>query len=116
MSSGDHRNIETAADSNSVYVPEITLGNKQDAQDIIKKMKLEQVSVEEEMIDTIPEDKVPNVAGMGAKDAVYLLQQRGLKVRLNGAGEVQQQSIPPGSEAIRGKTITLVLKERKQSE
>ena len=116
MSSGDHRNIETAADSNSVYVPEITLGNKRDAQDIIKKMKLEQVSVEEEMIDTIPEDKVPNVAGMGAKDAVYLLQQRGLKVRLNGAGEVQQQSIPPGSEAIRGKTITLVLKERKQSE
>ena len=53
--------------------------------------------------------KVPDLAGMGAKDAVYLLHRRKMKVLLNGYGSVIEQSIPPGIDAIEGETITLTL-------
>lgn len=55
-------------------------------------------------------DIVPNVVGMGAKDAVFLLENRGLKVDLNGFGTVISQSISPGSNAKKGAKITLKLK------
>ena len=53
---------------------------------------------------------VPNVVGMGAKDAVYLLEKQGLKVRLSGIGRVRRQSIPAGNRAVKGRTIALTLK------
>ena len=52
---------------------------------------------------------VPDVTGMGAKDAVYLLESRGLHVRLNGIGKVRKQSIAAGSHLVKGQTITLTL-------
>ena len=52
---------------------------------------------------------VPSVVGMGAKDAVYLLESRGLKVRLNGVGKVRSQSIPGGNRIVKGQTIALTL-------
>ena len=53
---------------------------------------------------------VPSVVGMGAKDAVYLLESKGLKVRLNGIGKVRNQSIAGGSRLVRGQTIALTLR------
>lgn len=52
---------------------------------------------------------VPSVVGMGAKDAVYLLESKGLKVRLNGIGKVKNQSIAGGSRLVKGQTIALTL-------
>ena len=52
---------------------------------------------------------VPNVIGMGAKDAVYLLENQGLRVSLSGMGRVKSQSIPSGSHAVKGQTIAIVL-------
>lgn len=60
--------------------------------------------------DTGQQGTVPNVVGMGAKDAVYLLEQRGLKVRLTGVGKVRSQSLAAGSRAVKGSGITLQLK------
>ena len=53
---------------------------------------------------------VPNVKGMGAKDAVYLMEKCGLKVQLSGIGKVRSQSIPAGTKPIKGRTVKLVLK------
>lgn len=53
---------------------------------------------------------MPNVRGMGAKDAVYLLEQAGLRVRLSGVGHVTSQSITPGNHFRRGQTVALHLK------
>ena len=53
--------------------------------------------------------RVPNVAGMGAKDAVYLMQQCGLKVELDGVGTVVSQSINAGTTAREGATVRLRL-------
>jgi len=61
--------------------------------------------------DSIPENRVPDVTGMGARDAVYELQKRGLKVKLHGKGKVKSQNIPAGSSIERGHTITIQLEQ-----
>lgn len=53
---------------------------------------------------------VPDVRGMGARDALYLLEEAGLRVHLNGAGRVVSQSISPGSRLVKGVTIAITLK------
>jgi cell division protein FtsI (penicillin-binding protein 3) len=58
---------------------------------------------------TIKEGMVPSVKGMGAKDAIYILENMGLKVNLIGRGFVREQSIPPGSKAVKGSQIILKL-------
>ncbi len=52
---------------------------------------------------------VPDVTGMGARDAIYLLENAGLRVTMVGAGKVKQQSIPGGSTLIKGATIKIEL-------
>ncbi|MCB0806489.1 MAG: transpeptidase family protein, partial [Bacteroidales bacterium] len=44
----------------------------------------------------IHEGIIPNVKGMGARDAVYVLENLGLKVNILGRGFVKQQSLSPG--------------------
>ena len=53
---------------------------------------------------------VPDVRGMGAKDAVYLMEKGGLKVQLSGIGKVRSQSIPAGNRLVKGQTVRLVLR------
>ncbi len=52
---------------------------------------------------------VPNVKGLGAKDAVAVLENLGLKVVVNGYGRVTDQSIPMGTAYHKGATIYLKL-------
>ncbi|MCF0185344.1 MAG: PASTA domain-containing protein, partial [Bacteroidaceae bacterium] len=53
---------------------------------------------------------VPNVVGMGAKDAVFLLESRGLKVAIEGIGKVYTQNIPPETTINKGAIISIKLK------
>jgi cell division protein FtsI (penicillin-binding protein 3) len=53
---------------------------------------------------------VPNVKGMGAKDALYALERAGLRVNLSGKGTVVSQSIPPETKVIKGQTVGLHLR------
>ena len=55
--------------------------------------------------------QVPDVKGMGARDAVYILEQLGLDVILIGRGTVKQQSINAGTAIQNFDTITLVLEK-----
>jgi cell division protein FtsI (penicillin-binding protein 3) len=52
---------------------------------------------------------IPAVIGMGLKDAVYLMENKGLKVMATGRGRVLNQSLPPGAAFKKGTTITLFL-------
>lgn len=52
---------------------------------------------------------VPNVSGMGLKDAVYILEKEGLVVEIKGRGKVQTQTLAPGTKAAKGQKITLLL-------
>jgi cell division protein FtsI (penicillin-binding protein 3) len=53
---------------------------------------------------------VPNVVGMGAADAVYLLESCGMHVQLYGKGRVIRQSILNGQNIVKGSTIVLTLR------
>jgi cell division protein FtsI (penicillin-binding protein 3) len=52
---------------------------------------------------------VPNVQGMTLKDALYLLENKGLKVSITGNGRVRKQSVSPGVRISKGKRITIQL-------
>jgi cell division protein FtsI (penicillin-binding protein 3) len=52
---------------------------------------------------------VPDVIGMGARDAVFLLENRGVKVHLRGRGKVKSQSIYAGTVIRQGMTCELIL-------
>lgn len=53
--------------------------------------------------NNVREKVIPNVMGMGARDASYLLESVGLQVEFYGAGKVLRQSIPAGTKAARQK-------------
>ena len=52
---------------------------------------------------------VPDVRGMGASNAVFVLEKAGLYVKIKGVGKVKQQSIPPGTRLQSGQTVFLTL-------
>ena len=51
----------------------------------------------------------PNVVGMGLKDAVYLLENMGIKVQVKGRGKIISQSLPAGTALGNGVTVLLEL-------
>lgn len=55
------------------------------------------------------EGLVPDVVNMNLRDAVYLLEQAGLRVRVKGKGRISSQSIAPGQRPAKGQFIDLIL-------
>ncbi len=55
-------------------------------------------------------DRVPDVRGMGLKDALYLLESRGLRVTFSGSGAVVRQSPEAGAPLKRGASASIVLR------
>ncbi len=58
---------------------------------------------------SIEANRVPDVRGMGLRDALYLLENAGLQVKTLGMGTVRRQSIAPGSDLTTSQAITLEL-------
>ncbi len=58
---------------------------------------------------SMPDERVPNVVGLGLRDALFALENRGLKVEIEGFGKVSRQSLLPGTR-IRGQSIRLFLR------
>ncbi|MFT3754252.1 MAG: penicillin-binding protein [Paludibacter sp.] len=65
------------------------------------KIRVEQVAV--------PGNVVPDLIGMGAKNAVYLAEKLGLNVQVSGYGKVISQSLKPGLAVRRNTPIKLSL-------
>ena len=66
----------------------------------------EQVKIENRKVRA---GTIPNVVGMGLIDALNLLENKGLHVRIVGSGTVRKQSISGGSPLVEGTTITIQL-------
>jgi cell division protein FtsI (penicillin-binding protein 3) len=64
------------------------------------------VNIKNKKIDRV---SIPNVVGMSARDAVFILERMGLTVSLQGMGVVRRQSVPAGSPARNQTEITLNL-------
>lgn len=54
-------------------------------------------------------ETVPNVVGMSARDAVYLIERAGMKAVVKGYGTVKTQSLQAGDPAERGKQMKIIL-------
>lgn len=52
---------------------------------------------------------VPDVSGMPLRDALFVLENKGLKVNYSGKGRVLEQSLAPGTQLSPNATINLVL-------
>lgn len=53
-------------------------------------------------------DNMPDVRGMGARDAIFLLESLDMEVKISGYGAVVSQSIPPGTK-IKSQKVLLQL-------
>ena len=58
---------------------------------------------------SVPSNAVPDMTGMGAKDAVYLGERLGLSVQVYGYGKVKSQSIKAGAVVRKGTIFKLIL-------
>ena len=52
---------------------------------------------------------VPDVVGMGLRDAILLLESNGFQIKAVGRGSVQHQSVRPGEKVKKGTEIVLQL-------
>jgi cell division protein FtsI (penicillin-binding protein 3) len=57
----------------------------------------------------VRKDRIPDVRGLSLRDALPLLENRGLRVEVQGRGKVQTQSLEPGGAVAAGKAIMLTL-------
>lgn len=53
---------------------------------------------------------IPDVLGLGLKDAIYILENEGYKVSFNGNGRVIKQEPSSGEKISKGESVTLYLK------
>ena len=78
--------------------------------DLNRKIRKQEVAYDDYKIKSASEIKViPNLKGMSGMDAVALLENLKLKVRVIGVGKVKKQSIPAGQSLDKNKTIILEL-------
>jgi cell division protein FtsI (penicillin-binding protein 3) len=108
--------------SDTLDLPYTKTGNRVELKNAVKELDVpvENANIKSEWVSTerktdavvfarrnLINGLVPNVVSMGAKDAVFLLENAGLRVRLLGRGSVRNQSIPPGSRVRKGEMIVL---------
>lgn len=118
---------EMERDSLAVPLPQVKGGNREAVESVLDELdiptdadsletiwtfaRLSQDSTKIELRNLeIHDGTVPRVIGMGAKDAVYLMEKAGLRVSLSGVGRVVSQSVSPGGKVHKGQTVLLTLR------
>ncbi len=120
-----HPSIENDTVTYKATMPIVKTGSSSDLKYLFNNLKipfinneegtwLQQVS-SEKVVELISSNKsvvagvVPDVKGMGLRDAIYLLESSGLQVRVDGIGVVKNQSLPAGTKILKGQLITITL-------
>ena len=99
---GHIASVRKIADS---YSPRVSF-DKRDGWGVVKQDEMLNVDVR----SIQDEGVMPNVVGMGLRDAIYLLESRGLNVRFTGSGAVVHQSLPAGRKIRQGESVSITLK------
>lgn len=115
--------VALAHDSLSVPVPDVKRGNMYAAQYVLDELNIDiahgrneewgAAEIKGSVLGINPieynSDEVPNLVGMGARDAVFAIENRGMKAIVNGVGRVKKQSVPAGQEVKKGEPVVLEL-------
>ncbi len=110
-----HKEVEPAADSLFAGLPPVKAGRGQISSVSAKKLNVQYAGpatgwVNQQTKPFTPEEaKIPNVVGMGLRDALYLLESQGLQVKPVGRGAVVRQSLQPGAKFQKGQQIVIEL-------
>lgn len=91
----------------AIYVLDPEWGNAISSSAKVPQMKLDREI--HEQADT-KNPVVPDVTGLGLKDAMFIIENSGLRCRYTGTGHVTSQTPSPGARATEGSAITLTLK------
>jgi cell division protein FtsI (penicillin-binding protein 3) len=109
---------------NETKLPDVIKGKSKDILKIAEELELENIkglprttlaSVKKEnnqlvlSENEITQGIVPDVRGMGASNAIFLLENAGLQVKIKGIGKVKTQSLDPGTKYRPGQTVYLTL-------
>ncbi|MDO4949317.1 MAG: penicillin-binding protein [Bacteroidales bacterium] len=102
------QDVLMAHDSVNLPAPLVKTGNWPEADKILAEIgqRVDSMGINDTRV--IP-NQMPDVAGMGARDALCLLEGLGLVVGMNGTGRVVDQSIPIGNPIRRGEKVSLQL-------
>ncbi len=122
--------VQDAHDTTSIVIPDVKNGNIMDANYVLNHLGIKtnkswegsyangnpiwgkaerqssQVALQQLQVN---KNVTPDVIGMGAKDAIYLLESLGLKVKLHGRGKVKSQSYAAGKSITQGSECILSL-------
>ncbi len=104
-----------------VAAPEIGNGYREDIDEVLKNLDVRYSrNVDEDWVTTrengdtirlaaikIQKGLVPDVRGMSLRDAIYILENSGLRVRYNGKGKVLRQSPEHGARYSVGSVVSL---------
>lgn len=91
----------------AIYVLDPEWGNAISSSAKVPQMKLDR-EIHEQADTKSP--VVPDVTGLGLKDAMFIIENSGLRCRYTGTGHVTSQTPSPGAKATECSAITLTLK------
>ena len=129
MASRNLRDVHEAYDSTKQFIPKVLNGDLAKAGLVLKELGLKNHmsrvdrSIPESVWGSVssdsgryvmniadyPNDVVPDVRGMGASDALYLLEKMGLRVSVTGVGKVRTQNPARNTRFRKGDRIQLTL-------
>lgn len=118
-----YNKIDAAEYAGNTNMPEVKAGDKKSARMVYKSLNIKALFASNgtyfNSIDTsngIPyheanyrQNGVPDVTGMGLKDALFVLSNCGLRPSVKGSGKVVKQSLAAGARIIKGYPIVLEL-------
>lgn len=131
MAKNERRPLASAEDTINAKLPRIKRGNLTAASYILDEMDIDikEGNISDDLEDPswgvvkadsigniimesreLNSNVIPNVIGMGAKDAVYLMNCAGVNVTISGYGKVTSQSISAGQKVAKGTHVRLTLK------
>ncbi|WP_339867948.1 penicillin-binding protein [uncultured Algoriphagus sp.] len=111
------------AEIDGAQLPYVKAGKAEELQGIFQELGLKASAANpEEWVKTVAQDAsvqmsvndtdkstVPDVSGLPLRDALFILENKGMKVNYTGKGRVKTQSISAGTELRKNATINLVL-------
>ncbi|HEY0667254.1 MAG TPA: penicillin-binding transpeptidase domain-containing protein [Sphingobacteriaceae bacterium] len=118
-----YNRIDAAQYAGNTNMPEVKAGDKKSAIRVYKALGVKTLlASNNNYSNTLDSDKgipaqevsytegaVPDVLGMGLKDALYIIGNSGLRPLVKGSGKVVRQSIPAGTRIVKGYPIVLEL-------
>jgi cell division protein FtsI (penicillin-binding protein 3) len=117
-----HDGLKLAENQNKIKIPYTKHSNRTELKNVLNRLNIEakEKNVDSDWVVTRKKDSLidlanryiepgimPNVTGMGVKDAVYILEKMGLNVKIKGRGSIQEQSIQAGTPVDEGDMVIL---------